>query len=124
VNAIYYSCQTTNAISINCPGELIFYDATTDVYSCKSKADIITACDPNDPNEVIYKKVTPITFYQCVTYSTLNSSKSSDCTNPSKLWLNPGDANTPESYVCTAITSTQCQSGLMYYDNINKAYSC
>ena len=110
-------------MDVNCPGELVFYDATANVYSCKTKAGIISTCGA----DATYKKITPITFYQCVTYSTLNSSKSSDCTSPSKLWLNPGDANTPPSYVCTAIASTQCQSqsGLMYYDNINyNIYSC
>jgi hypothetical protein len=76
-NAVYYSCQTASAISTNCPGELVFY-AITDVYSCKTKAGIISTCGA----DATYKKTSPITFYQCVTYSTLNSSKSSDCTSP------------------------------------------
>jgi hypothetical protein len=62
----------------NCPGELVFYDATANVYSCKTKDGIISTCG----TDATYQKTSPITFYQCVTYSTLNSSKSSDCTSP------------------------------------------
>jgi hypothetical protein len=122
-NLVYYSCQLQSYLPSLCTGtNLIFFNDGFNVYYCQTKADLLVQCD-----DAIYKKTNPITFYQCITKSALNSSKSSDCTGTQKLWLNPEDANTPESYACTGITSTQCQSqsGFIYYDNINyNVYSC
>jgi hypothetical protein len=76
---LYYSCQLENNLQTLCTGtNLIFLDVVANVYQCLAKAGIISTCGA----DATYKKTSPITFYQCVTKSTLNSSKSSDCTSP------------------------------------------
>ena len=104
----------------------MYYDNINyNIYSCLSASAITTAC--SGASKVVYQWLSAVanegTFYQCQTLSTLNATKSADCSGGKKLWLD--EVNTPNSYVCTTLTVSTCTgSNLLYYDNVNLVYSC
>ena len=103
----------------------MYYDNINyNIYSCLSASAITTAC--SGASKVVYQWLSAVanegTFYQCQTLSTLNATKSADCSGGKKLWLD--EVNTPNSYVCTSIIDTTCSPNSVFYDIVNGVYNC